>query len=45
MNKTVNRTNKKIEPKLKKSSLPWQQFLFAGFALLIVVSMILSTLK
>ncbi len=42
MNKNANRNNKKTAPKQKKDSLPWQQLLFVGFALLIVVSMILS---
>lgn len=42
MSKNGNRIIKKTEPKQKKNSLPWQQLLFVGFALLIVVSMILS---
>jgi len=42
MSKIGNQAFKKPVSKSKKNSLPWQQLLFVGFALLIVISMILS---
>jgi len=42
MSKNLNRNLKKNDAKPKKKTFPWQQLLFAGFALMIVLSMILS---
>jgi hypothetical protein len=44
MSKNGNRSTKTAVSKPKKNSMPWQQILFAGFALLIVISMILSAI-
>ncbi len=41
MSKNGNHSKKPAQ-KQKKNPIPWQQILFAGFALLIVISMILS---